>query len=379
MTPDLGADGPRAFLEKSWQREPRLFRQAYPDFEPELDANDLAGLACDEGVEARLVSGSYPAHDWALRYGPFEESALENLPRSGWTLLVQDVEKHYPPLRALLDGFDFIPSWRLDDLMVSVAAPGGSVGPHVDQYDVFLLQAAGRRRWQIARDFDPELQPDCALNVLRKFEAEQEWLLEPGDMLYLPPGVAHYGVALDTGMTWSIGLRAPSAADLLQALGEWLAVERNEGSRYRDGRLGETDRNHLDEASIQRFRHLLTNAASDPDLAVFLGDFLSQYRMAQRPAEPPDRLSIDAIRNRLRSGQKLRHNPWTRMLWRSPATGDAQAALHAQGDRFHCTPAHARCLCDVSCLEQLTADAEPALLEAIRQLLGKGHLYFEAV
>jgi 50S ribosomal protein L16 3-hydroxylase len=379
MKPKLGTDGPNAFLEQCWQRKPRLFRQAYPGFEPELDANDLAGLACEEGVEARLVSGSYPAHDWTLRYGPFRESELESLPPSGWTLLVQDVEKHYPPLRTLLDGFDFIPSWRVDDLMVSVAAPGGSVGPHVDQYDVFLLQAAGRRRWQIAGEFDPELLPDSPLNVLRHFEPGQEWVLEPGDMLYLPPGVAHHGVAIDTGMTWSIGLRAPSAADLLQAFGEWLATNRDEGPRYRDGRLGQADRYCLDSTSTGRFRHLLDDVLDSPDFAAFLGDFLSQYRMAHRPAPPPDRFTAERIRSALQSGELLRHNPWTRMLWRESSAGEEAAILHAQGDHFSCSAGHARRLCDAGELERLTPDCNPDLLEVVGQLLDKGHLYFEAV
>ena len=199
-----------------------LDRTPFPDFAPELGIDDIAGLACEELAEARLVSGSFPEHDWRLEYGPFDEARLQGLPENGWTLLVQDVEKHYPPLAELVDRFDFLPRWRIDDLMVSVAAPGGSVGPHVDQYDVFLLQAEGHRRWQIASRHDPQLRKGTELNVLESFEPEQEWTLGPGDMLYLPPGVAHHGIAIDTAMTWSIGMRAPSSADLLQALGSGL-------------------------------------------------------------------------------------------------------------------------------------------------------------
>ena len=157
------------FLETYWQKKPLLIRQAFPGFAPELDGDDIAGLACDEMAESRLVTGRFPRYDWNLRYGPFNEDDFRSFPDRDWTLLVQDVEKHYPPLQKLLRYFDFLPRWRIDDLMVSVAGPGGSVGPHVDQYDVFLLQAEGARRWEIAESYDPTLLPACELNVLQTF------------------------------------------------------------------------------------------------------------------------------------------------------------------------------------------------------------------
>ena len=186
---------PQQFLADYWQQKPLLIRQALPGFTPELDADDIAGLACDELAESRLVTGSFPEHDWQLRYGPFKEEEFVEFPDSNWTLLVQDVEKHYPPLQGLMQEFSFLPRWRIDDLMISVAGPGGSVGPHIDQYDVFLLQAQGSRRWQIAESFDDKLLPDSELNVLQRFQAEQEWVLEPGDLLYLPHGQYHDAVA----------------------------------------------------------------------------------------------------------------------------------------------------------------------------------------
>ena len=155
MNPPLGGLDTATFLREYWQKKPLLIRRAMPGFEPELDIDDIAGLACEELAESRLVTGSFPAHDWTVQYGPFDERARSGLPDSDWTLLVQDVEKHYPPLKPLLTAFDFLPRWRLDDLMVSVAAKGGSVGPHTDQYDVFLLQAKGRRKWQIAGKYKP--------------------------------------------------------------------------------------------------------------------------------------------------------------------------------------------------------------------------------
>jgi len=219
MSAPLGSLSTEQFIEQYWQKQPCLIRQAISGFEAMLDGDELAGLACEEMAESRLVKGTFEAADWTLTHGPFSEADFANLSNENWTLLVQDVEKHYAPLQELVRQFNFIPQWRLDDLMISYAATGGSVGPHIDQYDVFLLQAEGTRRWQIASSFEPELLKECPLNVLKHFTPEQEWVLEPGDMLYLPPNIAHHGVALEPGMTWSIGSRAPSAADLLQGLG----------------------------------------------------------------------------------------------------------------------------------------------------------------
>ncbi len=229
MSVPLGNFSPEQFLQEFWQKKPCLIRQAIADFKPLLDGDDLAGLACEEMAESRLIKGSVEAADWTVAHGPFSDADFSALPDENWTLLVQDVEKHYAPLQALMQQFSFIPNWRLDDLMISYAATGGSVGPHIDQYDVFLLQAEGTRRWQIAQSFEPDLLEGCPLNVLQQFTSEQEWVLEPGDMLYLPPNVAHLGIALEPGMTWSIGSRAPSGADLLQGLGEWLAFSADEG------------------------------------------------------------------------------------------------------------------------------------------------------
>ncbi|MGD2128720.1 MAG: cupin domain-containing protein [Lysobacterales bacterium] len=366
------------FLADYWQKQPLLLRQALPGFAPELDANDIAGLACEEMAESRLVSGSYPENDWKVRYGPFVEDDLVDLPGHGWTLLVQDVEKHYPPLAALLRRFDFLPGWRIDDLMVSVAARDGSVGPHVDQYDVFLLQASGKRRWDIARHFDPERLPDCELNVLRHFTPERSWELEPGDMLYLPPGVAHHGVATEAGMTWSIGMRAPSAADLHQALGEWLAEQRDEGERYADPGLARAVRaGELDPQSVARFRRLVEKQSNNAaEWEAFLGAFLSRYRLAHEPAAPPTALDTATLRESLESGARLVRNPWTRLLW---LDGVPRATLFAAGDAFACDARFAEKICDPAQLTALGSALKSDQFELLCRLVNRGHLYLEAV
>jgi 50S ribosomal protein L16 3-hydroxylase len=367
---------PQQFLADYWQKRPLLIRQAFPGFIPELDENDIAGLACDELAESRLVTGSYPEHDWKLRHGPFTEEDFGHFPDSGWTLLVQDVEKHYPPLHEFMREFSFLPRWRIDDLMVSVAGPGGSVGPHVDQYDVFLLQAQGSRRWQIAESFKKDLLPNCELNVLQAFTPEQEWTLEPGDMLYLPPGIAHHGVALDQGMTWSVGMRAPSAADLFQTLGEWLATDGDEGGRYRDSGLKAALRSgEIDDLAIGRFRDFFrTRDLGGEKFSAFLGVFLSNYRLAHEPAPPAVMIDPDGLLKSLEQGRILKHNPWSRLLWIESKNG---ASLFAAGTAYSCTLDSAQIICDPDRLGRFNHGLAKPELTLLCELLNRGHLYLE--
>ncbi len=207
------------FLRDYWQKKPLLIRQAFPNFISPITQDELAGLACEIDT-ARIVlekGGKYP---WEVRHGAFEEEDFAHLPSTHWTLLVNDTDQYLPELKAILDPFRFIPDWRIDDLMISFAVEGGSVGPHVDEYDVFLLQAQGQRRWQINTQIPQadNFLPDLELRIMRDFKAEQEWVVEPGDLLYLPPNVPHYGVALNECMTYSVGFRAPTQADMLERL-----------------------------------------------------------------------------------------------------------------------------------------------------------------
>lgn len=204
----LGGLSPQQFMRRHWQKKPLLIRQALPGVRPPLDRTALFALAAQEGVESRLVRRQQAG--WSLRHGPFVRSALPPLKQPGWTLLVQGLDLHVPAAHALMAPFRFVPEARLDDVMVSYASDGGGVGPHLDSYDVFLLQVHGRRRWRIGRSHDTRLQPGLPLKILANFEAEQEWLLEPGDMLYLPPRWAHDGVAEGECMTCSIGFRSAS-------------------------------------------------------------------------------------------------------------------------------------------------------------------------
>ncbi len=218
--PLLGGLSPAQFMRRHWQKRPLLVRGALPGVEPPLSRRALFQLAARDSVESRLVVRHGPGRrDWTLAHGPLARRQLPPLRQPGWTVLVQGLDLHVPAAHALLQRFRFAPDARLDDLMLSWASPGGGVGPHLDSYDVFLLQVQGRRRWRIGRCGDPRLLDGVPLKILRRFEPEQTWTLEPGDLLYLPPRWAHDGVA-DGGecMTASVGFRAPAAAELARDL-----------------------------------------------------------------------------------------------------------------------------------------------------------------
>ncbi len=285
----LGGLSPARFMRRHWHKRPLLVRQAIPEFAPPLSRTALFALAQDDAVESRLLVRD--GARWRLRHGPIPRRALPPLSRPGWTLLVQGVDLHVEAARALLDRFRFVPEARLDDLMISYASDGGGVGAHVDSYDVFLLQASGRRRWRIGRQGDTSLIPDLPLKILRRFEPELEWVLEPGDMLYLPPGWGHDGVALGADcVTCSIGMRAPGREELARsvlqrALDETEAPESD--ALYRDPRQPATEApGRIPPALLAFATDAVVRFVSDaPALACALGEVLS---------EPKPRVSFDA-------------------------------------------------------------------------------------
>jgi 50S ribosomal protein L16 3-hydroxylase len=222
--PLLGGLSPQGFMQQFWQKKPLLVRQAIADFKPLLDRHALFELAGHEEAQARMViqdPGKAPG--WRFKQGPFQRRALPSLKQPCWTMLIQGVDLHDESVHQLMNQFRFVPDARLDDLMISFATEGGGVGPHIDSYDVFLLQAQGQRRWRIGRQKDLSLQPNVPLKILANFVAEDEFVLDPGDMLYLPPGYAHDGIAVSECMTYSIGFRSPNKADLVRELLQRLA------------------------------------------------------------------------------------------------------------------------------------------------------------
>ena len=306
----LGGLSPKAFLREHWQKRPLLVRQAMPGFTGLLDREQLLSLALRPDATSRLVL-EHPRRRarWERHDGPFGGPLAELLPPSHWTLLVHGLESVVPGAWELLRAFSFIPQARIDDLMVSYAANGGSVGPHVDRYDVFLLQGPGRRRWQINTRGDRTLDHTAAIKVLRNFVPEEEWLLEPGDMLYLPPGVAHYGVAEGPCFTYSVGFLAPTHQELVQSflgyLGNTLPIDPD--ALYADPDLtAPRDPLAVEDAMVGKVERMLGMVRWDrATVAEFLGCFLTRPKPQVRFTPPARALAYEAFERRLRDKGRL--------------------------------------------------------------------------
>ena len=275
----LGGLTPAQFMRRHWHKKPLLVRQAIPNFQPPVLRPEMFALAAEESVESRLVQQIKGG--WKLRHGPFARRSLPAMSQREWTLLVQGVDLHNDAVHQLMQQFRFVPEARLDDLMISYATDGGGVGPHFDSYDVFLLQAHGRRRWRIGRQKDLTLKEGIPLKVLAEFEPEEEFVLEPGDMLYLPPRYAHDGIAEGECMTYSIVFRAPARAELAQELLVRLsedAAEDEQVQMYRDAKQEAVAEPGAIPAELQAFaKEALERALSQPlALERALGEYLTE-------------------------------------------------------------------------------------------------------
>ncbi len=364
------------FLRDYWQKRPLLIRHAFPDFEPPLQPNDLAGLACEPAVLARLIVHDEKRDRWHVNPGPLSEEDFAKTPKDHWTLLVQDVDKWDADVAALLEHFRFLPSWRVDDIMISYAEEGGGVGAHVDQYDVFLLQGIGQRHWAISTDptAPKEFRHDVELKQLAHFESTNEWLLDPGDMLYLPPGVPHDGVAFGGPcMTLSIGMRAPSQAELTGDLADHIAERLPEELRYADPDLTPAKAiGEIDRAAIERLKAALPFAAAldDAMLRDWFGRFITRYRNAQVPAALDKPMSEAAFDKQLDNLPTLLRHPWSRMAWTRAKSG---CTLFVSGHAYPATLALAQQLCEQ---REIVLTAKPAAPEKalLLALVNDGHL-----
>lgn len=346
----------RRFLREYWQKKPLLWRRAFPGFTGVVSRHALFRLASREDAEARFVR--HGRSGWRLCRGPFTVEYFTKAPKRNWTLLLQDLNHFLPQASTLLQQFDFIPHARVDDVMVSYATVGGSVGPHFDSYDVFLLQGWGQRRWQISNQKDRDLVADAPLKILKHFRPEQEWLLDPGDMLYLPPGYAHHGVAMTECMTYSIGFRAPSAQDLASAFLSHLEDNLALDGGYADPHLriskhpGEIPLDMVDQATatMDRIRW------DKKDVAHFIGAYLSEPKphvFFTPPARPLSQAKF--IAGAAKNGLKLALK--SRFLYRNgefylngeafKAPKAARYSLHALADR--------RCVQGLKILDAKTA------------------------
>jgi 50S ribosomal protein L16 3-hydroxylase len=321
---------PRAFLRRHWQRKPLLARGALPECTGIVQRATLIELAGRDDLESRLVQRD--GRQWKVRYGPFKPRELGRLPRAGWTLLVQGVNHALPAAQKLLDRFAFIPYARLDDLMVSYAPHGGGVGPHFDSYDVFLLQGEGRRRWRISAQRDLALVEDAPLRILRRFRPTREWVMRPGDLLYLPPRCAHDGIALSDCITYSIGFRAPGARELGARFLDFLQDGLDLDGLYEDRGLQPARRPAwLADDMVHRMLVMLRRIRwSDADAVRFLGSYLTEPKDPVRFTRPHRPLAQGAFAAQAaRRGVRLAGA--TRMLFRDRIVfinGEAHALAH---------------------------------------------------
>jgi len=363
-----------AFLRDYWQKKPLLIRGGGAAWRNPIDPDDLAGLAGEDGVEARIVTRTKKT--WKLEHGPFKASRFAKPGKKPWTLLVQAVDQAVPEVAALIEPFRFVPNWRIDDVMVSYATDGGGVGPHFDQYDVFLIQGLGRRRWQVGGrcDATTALLPHDDLRLLADFVPTDEWVLEPGDMLYVPPGIAHDGVAVgDDCMTYSIGFRAPSRAELVSNWCDHLLDGLADDDRYADPGLGlQGNPGEIAPDAIARLHAMVTETLLDRDaFARWFGEYSSVPKNADVDWSPAKPVDPGALRTALAGGAVLRRNPASRFAFVRRGDGriGESIVLFVDGRSFDCG-GEARVFAEMLCANDsvapgMFADAPIALIATL--------------
>lgn len=313
------------FLSQYWQKKPLLIKQGLADFKSPISADELAGLALEDEIESRMVlehPGQTPA--WSLRRGPFKEADFAQLPKTHWTLLVQGVDRFIPEVADLIDIFSFIPQWRFDDVMISYAVSQGGVGPHYDLYDVFLVQAQGRRRWSLTTKgcHEDNKVEQIPLRLMKEFATEQSFDLEPGDVLYLPPRVGHWGVSLtDDCMTYSFGYRSYPALEMLHSFVDFLEEKPNLGCYQDPNWFLLNNKGQISDAAIinaqNTFQSLINNKAL---FAEWFASFASHIDMQAQhllpePCSKKNKLSLDAFKKSLMNTSYLMRDRLVRMVY----------------------------------------------------------------
>ncbi len=372
-----------AFLRDYWQKKPLLIRHALPDFVCPITPEELAGLACEPEAESRLIQehGETP---WQVRHGPFVEEDFLALPDSHWTVLVQEINKHIPEFALLQERFSFLPNWRLDDVMVSFAPDQGTVGPHADNYDVFLIQGPGQRRWQLSyQEAGPEqLIPGLPLRILKDFRPEEEYLLEEGDMLYLPPGVVHHGVAVGDCITISVGFRAPAKVELLSGYVADALSQMDTEAFYEDPDLVlQTNPGEITEHALKKVRAIIRALPNDDEsIDRWFASFTTDVRPGHYLPEPEETLSTKQLLNELQRQGELWRSEYARYSYINRGAGETQ--LYVAGEEIT-LGAHldfaAPLLCGqrVYTLDQLSAHIENKdFADLLRELYNLGAVYF---
>ena len=356
------------FLRDWWRKKPLLLRNAFPDFESPITPEELAGLALEEEAVSRLILERGGAYPWELRHGPFRKEDFANLPETHWTLLVQEVDRWVPELAGLFERFLFVPSWRFDDIMASYAPDGGNVGPHVDRYDVFLIQALGRREWRIgAKPLPAEEEvsvPDLDVDMLADFEPDEVLVLEPGDMLYLPPRVAHHGIALGPCMTFSVGFRSPGHAEFLDAaLRRAIASADPLGSLSGSEAAAPEHPGRIGEDVLDQLYILVWDALTVPVLAEAFGALVTESRRGAELSAPEKEWTGEALAEALRGGAELVRAAPNRFAFITHRGG--HASLFAHGETYPLGPG-------LAYAAPLIAGREPLNAETLGEALEDG-------
>lgn len=380
----LGGISAEHFLTHYWQKKPLLIRQAFPGFQCPLDPDDLAGLALEDAVESRIIIEQGETSAWQLQSGPFEAQAFSQLPQSHWTLLIQQLDAWDEDINALKQHFNFIPNWRIDDIMASYAPVGGSVGPHYDQYDVFLLQAQGQRRWQLGQMCD-EQSPRVAgtpLNILSEFHAETEWdwVLEPGDMLYLPPLLAHHGVAQNDCITLSVGFRAPTQKQLLNSFVDHINTQDLAEVFYQDPELQvSSSPGKVDTLTRDKVRKLMRQALDDNEFFErWFVEFSSEAKNVESLGEPNPEFSSTDLSAIIEAGLTLQQSEGSRFIY---ICNKKEVVLAVDGFSYSLALSYepfVKVLCEQSSIPtELLRDMEhkTEVFELVVALIRQGSLY----
>jgi len=344
----LGNLTPEEFLNEYWQKKPLVIRQAFPDFQTPITAEELAGLSFEEEVNSRIVIEKDGDHPWQPIFGPMDDDTFSNLPESHWTLVINDLEKIVPEFAWLPDMFRFIPDWRLDDLMCSYAADQGSVGPHFDLYDVFIIQGQGKRRWQIstAEVSEDNQADDTPLRIHKTFEAEQEWILEPGDMIYIPPNVTHHGVSLGESISFSVGYRAVSHADLLNDFIAHITQNLSPKLTYQDADLEtQVHSSEITDDAINRVKNIFKEYLSPEHKEIdrWFGRYMSDPKTEHTETPEFSIESLDELIEEINNGAILNRHPASRFAFINRGN---QSSLFVDGSDYNVSTKFAEKLCD---------------------------------